>query len=55
MAVLDSIRSVLGLEKDLPEYECRDCGATFESAANPGGPWFECPECGSETPLDGDA
>ncbi|MFB6192538.1 MAG: zinc ribbon domain-containing protein [Haloarculaceae archaeon] len=53
MSVLDSIKSALGLGVDTTEYECVDCGATFESASQPDGPWFECPECGSEDPLAG--
>ena len=51
MAIVDSIKSALGLGKKYPTYECVHCGATFESAGNPDGPWFKCPECDSENPL----
>lgn len=54
MAVIDSIKSALGITDDRPAYECVECGATFESTAEPGSYWFECPECGSEHPLGDD-
>lgn len=54
MSVIESIKSMVGIEEDHPTYECVECGNTFESVSGPGSHWFHCPECGSEDPLGND-
>lgn len=49
MDLATKAKQVVGLEEDSAyEYECRDCGATFDSNVEPESVWLECEECGSD-------
>lgn len=49
MSVLESVKETVGIEEEKPEYECDDCGHTFQSDADSDSYWFQCPECDSES------
>ena len=48
MSVVQSIMERVGLKDSGQTYECRDCGATFDSHSDPDSIWLKCSECESE-------
>lgn len=54
VSIVQSIKSVVGMESAQPTCDCVDCGASFERTSDPDSDWFQCPECGSEDPLGDD-
>lgn len=49
MSVLETVKETVGIADEQTEYECDDCGHTFQSDANSESYWFGCPECKSES------
>ncbi|MCU4802206.1 hypothetical protein OB920_17660 [Halobacteria archaeon HArc-gm2] len=54
MSVIQTVKSAVGLESDQSNYECVECGTTFEKGMDPDSYWFKCPECETREPLGGD-